>query len=97
MCVTNSVHYICGTKANNMKQSELFHGATIEQYKGYELHILPIVDNPNGRKTQTVHAVKNGDPIAASYADIELENALEKIKIKVDKIIDGTYKFDGNI
>ena len=52
-------------------------------YKGYELQILPIRNEPNGHQTRTVHAFKNGVPVKSSFAVIGFENVLTKIKVKI--------------
>ena len=57
-----------------------------EIYKGFELQINQITESA-GRKTQTVLIYKDGEPVGGCYADIETENAIEKAKIKVDKLI----------
>lgn len=60
---------------------------TIEKYKGFDLHIMEVQNNPNGRKTQTVLIYKNNEVVKATHSDIELENAINKAKIKIDKMI----------
>lgn len=57
-----------------------------EFYKTHELHINPVVINPNGQKTQTVLIYKNGQFISASYADLNFEDAVKKAKTKIDSL-----------
>ncbi len=59
---------------------------TFENYKGYVLHIFPEKINPEGTKHQTVVAYKDGQPVKASFAELALEDPIEKIKLKIDKI-----------
>lgn len=48
---------------------------------------MDIVSNPNGRQSQTVHVFKDGRPVKAAFADIELEDAVGKAKNKVDILL----------
>lgn len=65
----------------------------IRNYKGYDLHVMDIVINPNGRATQTVLIYKNGQPVGGAYADTEISNALDQATKKVD----GYLKKEKNI
>ncbi|MFT3946171.1 MAG: hypothetical protein QM763_04280 [Agriterribacter sp.] len=56
-------------------------------YKGYDLHINPVVVNPNRRRTQTILIYKDGECVGAVYADIDTQNAMDKAKLKVDLFI----------
>ena len=56
----------------------------IETYKGFELQIMEVETNPNGCESQTVLIYKNENPISATFADIKLEDAIQKAKIKID-------------
>lgn len=60
---------------------------TIKKYKGYDLHVFGITDNPNGRQTQQILIYKGKEFIAGSAADIELEDVMVKAKKKVDNIM----------
>lgn len=60
----------------------------IENYSGLQLHINEPQDNPNGRKSQTVLIYDGEKFIGAAYADILLEDAVQKAKEKIDLLIE---------
>ncbi len=96
--VYNVGSQVVGVKFSNGKKASLHKDwlaklpSANEVYKGFELRVKEATDNPNGRKSQTVLIYKDGKPVGGAFADVKLEDAIEKAKAKIDK---GNFAWGG--